>query len=116
MHSVTGVVQFGEAIKPPDDATVYVRLLDTTRSDAAAELVDEQVLHGIDWSHVPEPGIQFHVHTPHLLPNHRYEVSVLVDCDGDRQISPGDFYTTQSYPVLTQGYPQHINVQVRQLR
>jgi uncharacterized lipoprotein YbaY len=115
MHSVTGAVQFEKDVKPPDNATVYVRLLDTTQSDAAAELVNEQVLQGIDWSQVSEHGIEFHVSTPHLLPNHRYEISVLVDCDGDRQISPGDFYTTQSYPVLTQGYPRHINIQVRQI-
>ena len=116
MNVVTGIVKFEPGAAPPDGATVYVRLLDTSLIDVAAETVAQQVFEDVLWSSLPRGGLEFCVQAACLHPRHRYEISVLVDCDSDGEISLGDYYTTQSYPVLTQGYPDRISVLVHEIR
>ena len=44
-----------------------------------------------------------------------YAVRVHVDVTGDGRVSPGDFVSTQSHPVLTQGYPSEVTVPVQRV-
>ena len=45
----------------------------------------------------------------------RYEVSVLVDLDGDGKTGKGDYINKQSYPVLTKGFPDFAEVIVSEV-
>lgn len=44
-----------------------------------------------------------------------YTLRVHIDCSGSGDVSAGDRLTTQSYPVLTNGAPDHIDVEVFQI-
>jgi hypothetical protein len=115
MPNITGRIKIQSNQKPSKNTTVYIRLIDTTDQDAAAIIMTEQILPNIIWSAVGDLGLAFELSAEDIVPTRRYEISVLVDCDGDGQLSDGDFYTTQSYPVLTQGFPHHIEIHVSQI-
>ena len=93
-------------------AAVYVRLLNTSRADASSETVAEFVLPDVDVADAARRGLSFELAVPAdaIDPNDRYEISVLVDCDGDGEIGSGDYYSTVAYPVITRGAPSAIAV------
>ena len=113
MHVVSGKILLDEWRGEPGPATVVVRLLDTSRMDVAARTVDEVVLHDVRLDEVQDEGIAFRLTAQELDPRARYEVSVLVDLDGDGRASVGDYLNTQSYPVLTRGFPDEVEVHAR---
>jgi len=112
MHVVSGVILLDEWLGEPGPATVIVRLLDTSRMDVAARRVDEAVLRHVRLDEVQDEGIAFRLTAQELDPRARYEVSVLVDLDGDGRASVGDYLNMQSYPVLTRGFPTQVEVHV----
>ena len=109
---VTGKVVFDKGSQPFSDATVYVRLVDVSRVDAASEIVAERVLRAVSLDMRTETSFAFSI--PGKLPSQtaRYNISVHIDVDNDGKLSKGDYFTTQSYPVLTHGYPDHVVVRV----
>ena len=109
---VTGKVVFEKGSRPFSDATVYVRLLDVSRVDAASEIVAESVLRAVSLDMRNETSFDFSI--PGKLPNPtaRYNISVHIDGDNDGKRGKGDYLTTQSYPVLTHGYSDHVVVRV----
>jgi hypothetical protein len=113
MRVVTGKVLFDRWRGEPGPATVYVRLLDTSRIDVAARRVDEVILHDVRLDRVQDDGIPFSVSAAELDSRARYQVSVLVDLDGDGRTSRGDYRSTQAYPVLTRGHPDEVEVHVQ---
>ena len=86
MHVVTGRILLDEWRGEPGPATVYVRLLDTSLIDAPARTVDEAVLHDVRLDRAVDDGIEFRVVAKELDSRARYQVSVLVDLDGDGKI------------------------------
>jgi uncharacterized lipoprotein YbaY len=111
---VRGGIRFEAGTPPFRDATAYIRLEDVTRADAPSRLVAQEVLPGIS---TPPPGgqILFEIETAGIEERASYNVSVLVDLDGDGKPSRGDFSTVQSYPVLTHSHPSEISVEVCRL-
>jgi uncharacterized lipoprotein YbaY len=109
---VSGEIQFAKRPRLPSDARVYVRLLDISFADAPSRLIAEQVLTGIWQRANAGESIPFEISAS--LPNEHgsYSVAVLVDVDGDGKTTRGDFVSTQSYPVLTFGYPNHVTIVV----
>jgi len=109
---VTGKVVFDEGSRPFSDATVYVRLVDVSRIDAASEIVAESVLPAVSLDMDKENSFAFSIQGE--LPNRtaHYIVSVHIDVDNDGKLSKGDYFTTQSFPVLTHGYSDHAVVRV----
>jgi hypothetical protein len=91
MHEVTGKILLDGWGGEPGPATVYVRLLDTSRIDAAARKVAEVVLYDVQLDRVH------------------------VDLDGDGRKSKGDYLNMQSYPVITRGHPNQVEVQARRI-
>ena len=78
--------------------SVYVRLEDVSRADAAAVLVAEQVMRDAKISGDARP-LLFEIPAAQRRPNREYGVRVHVDVDGDGQVSVGDYTSTQSYRV-----------------
>ena len=95
--SICGTVDFQGVKEPVSDATVYVRLQETSRADARATTVAEQVINHVNI--VPEgPPIPFTLAMP-PSESGRYVVRVHADVAGDGKVSQGDYVSTQSYPV-----------------
>ena len=112
---VTGEIHFAQKPQLPSDAKAYVRLLDTSMADAPSRLVAETVLKDISQQANLGNPIPFALDGDPPDERRSYTISVLVDLDGDGKVSPGDFINTQSYPVLTFGYPNKVSVQVKQI-
>jgi putative lipoprotein len=110
----------GEVALPPGTgplaaAQVVVRVEDVSRADAPSVVIGEQRFTGTDVAEADR--IPFAVEIPADLIDERatYAVSVHVDVSGSGKVERGDLITTQSYPVLTRGYPDQANVQVRKI-
>lgn len=116
MHVVSGKILLDEWQGEPGPATVVMRLLDTSRMDVAAWRVDEVVLRDVRLDEVRDEGITFRLTAHEVDPRARYEVNVLVDLDGDSRAGVGDYLNTQSYPVLTRGFPTWVEVHVHPIR
>lgn len=113
MPEVVGQVLLDGWRGEPGPATVYVRLLDTSRMDAPALVVDEVILDEVWLDQIGDDGIEFRLAVEEVRCRVRYQVSALVDLDGDGRISVGDYASTRSYPVLTGGFPNEVEVHVQ---
>jgi uncharacterized lipoprotein YbaY len=111
---VRGAIAFEAGAPALRGATVYIRLEDVTEADAPSRLVAQEVLRGIS---KPSRGgqIPFEMRTGGIDERASYNVSVLVDLDGDGRPSRGDFSSVQSYPVLTHSHPSEVSVVVRRV-
>ncbi len=116
MCQVSGVIALTGWRGETGPATVYVRVLDTSRADAPARRIAEAVRPVARLDAVVRDGLPFSIALESLDPRARYEVDVLVDLDGDGKISAGDYLSTQAYPVLTRGYPDRVDVLVQPVK
>lgn len=107
---LTGEIRFAEPPRLPEEAVAYVRLLDTTRADAAARVVAEQALTGIAGG-----PIEFAMEASDIDPLRRYTVGVHISAHGGGRIRSGDYLNTQDYPVLTRAYPNRVCVTVNRV-
>jgi uncharacterized lipoprotein YbaY len=111
---VTGEVLFEKGARPFSGATVYIRLEDNSRADAASRIIAEQVVR--DFSHKQKGGgVEFKLYGEPPEERADCNVRVHVDVDGDDEVSVGDYITMESYPVLTYGHPRHVSVTVREV-
>jgi len=95
---VSGTIAFLRLRKPLIGVSVYVRLEDVGRADAAAVPVAEQVMR--DATIAGEASrLRFEIPAAERRPTGEYGVRVHVDVDGDGQVSVGDYTSTQSYRV-----------------
>lgn len=111
-YAVTGEIVFsGEA--PERASAVHIRVEDVSYSDAPAKIFAEEVLRDVRISGQEPLSFSLPVGDPN--PSADYSVSVHVDVDGDGKVSPGDFISVQSNPVLTYGRPNRVTVPVKRV-
>lgn len=111
---LTGVVVFPPDTKPVQNARMYIRLEDVSLADVPSTLVIEHTHQGISLpGGAAQLSFELHGHIPD--PGAHYSVHVLLDVDGDGEISPGDYINTESYPVLTFGQPSQVEISVRRV-
>jgi uncharacterized lipoprotein YbaY len=113
--TVTGAVRLPAGTPPFIGATVRVSLLDVTRADAPARLVAEQTIPDASHPGGAGEGFVFALRAPSIDTRARYVVRAHIDVDGSGRVSPGDYVTATSYPVLTAGYPDRVVVDVRRV-
>lgn len=89
------------------DATLRVRVLDVSRAGAGAGIAGETVLANLRYQPGSTPELNVPVDCADINPRAHYAASAHLDLDADGQVSPGDWITTESYPVITHGYPLH---------
>jgi uncharacterized lipoprotein YbaY len=109
---VSGSIILGAEVGSFDGVTVYVRLEDVSRADAAAALIAEQTLEGVSHRAGDKDSLDFALYGPPPAEGADYNVSAHVDLDGDGEVSRGDYVTVESYPVLTRGAPARVRVRV----
>ena len=108
---VKGEIRFAGKPDLPASAKAYVRLRNTSLSDAASAVVAEQVI-----DQLSKGGTIAFILEPNSIDERdTYSVSVLVDVDGDGKVSVGDYISMQSYPVLTFGYPREVTIEVKKV-
>jgi hypothetical protein len=111
---VTGQIWFDNATAAFSGATLRIRLEEVSRADAPAQEVG--CLEVPDYAYSPgDPPFSWTLGVGLLDPGKRYEVRVHLDRDSSGEYSAGDQITTQSYPVLTQGYPSTVNIQLHRI-
>jgi uncharacterized lipoprotein YbaY len=96
---VTGRVLFGPDATSFGKATAYVSLLDVSRQDAPSRAVAKQVIKGVQKG----KELKFSLKGTIDDPTGMYVVSVLIDVDGDGEVSVGDYITTGYYQVAAEG-------------
>ena len=111
---LTGVVVFPPDTKPVQNARMHLRLEDVSLADAPATLVIERTYESISLPGGAE-RLSFELHGQIPSPVAHYSVRVLLDVDGDGEISAGDYISTESYPVLTFGHPKQVEISVRRV-
>jgi hypothetical protein len=109
-QTISGSVVFAEPI-PAGGGTVHVLLEDTSRADAAATVVAEAV-EPLSKALAAGEQLAFRLTVPEVDDRARYGIRVHVDCSGSGEVSAGDRISTRAYPVLTQGAPHHVDVEV----
>lgn len=112
---VTGRVVFGPDARPFSGATVRVQIEDVSLADAAAQILTEQVIHNISYTPDSAVEVPFALAAGRTDERRDYVVRVHVDLNGDGQIQPGDYISTESYPVLTYGRPRDLTVRVHRV-
>lgn len=86
---------------PHRAARLVVRVLDAGRADAASEVIAENVIRDAHLS----SNIPFEVSVPKNIVGPSYILQVHVDLAGTGNFSPGDYLTTQAYPILRAAGP-----------
>lgn len=113
-HTLRGTVRFGQDFSPGPDTVMHVQVEAVPYADAAAVVVARLDL---PLGAVLDPGAVL----PFALPVHdvdtamRYELRVHVDRSGGGRVEAGDLLSTRSYPVLTQGAPDRVEVTVERV-
>ncbi|MEZ4684205.1 MAG: YbaY family lipoprotein [Caldilineaceae bacterium] len=113
---ISGEISFEATSNAVAGATVYVRLEDVSRLDAAAILVAETLLPAVALRGQGQDRLHFTLEAALPDPKAHYSLRVHVDVDGDGQISRGDYITMESYPVRPSEAPQPLAIRVREVR
>ncbi|MFB2936805.1 YbaY family lipoprotein [Aerosakkonemataceae cyanobacterium BLCC-F154] len=101
--SVSGNVTYRERIALPPDALLIVQLQDTSKQDAPAVVIGQQII-PTQGRQVPFPfEIVYNRNT--INPSHTYTVQAKIIVDNRLR-----FINTNSYPVITRGNPNKVDI------
>jgi putative lipoprotein len=107
-ESVTGTVSYLQRVALPTNAVIQVRLSDISLADAPSKIVTEQTIN-LGQRQVPVPfALTFD--PAGIEAKHTYSVSAKITVDGKLW-----FTTDQSYPVITNGKPSHVDLILKQV-
>lgn len=96
-------------------ATVFIHLIDSGMLDTSASVLAEQAIRNFSFR-PGDPPLNFEL-TLDKEPDKRglLGVTVHISMTGKDDVEMGDYMTMQSYPVLTQGYPDAVTVEVKRV-
>ena len=97
------------------DCKIYIRILDTSYSDAPAKLINELLIDYTDEKY--KNTVAFTVAlTKELKPQNDYILFVHVDVDNDGQLSKHDFIHDRSYPISSYHNPnEELVIQLKEI-
>jgi putative lipoprotein len=107
LSAVSGIL-----VMPPDAprtmaASVLVEVRDVSLADAPSRVAGDQVQTGVPIG--PNANVPFRVEVPGVDLRRAYTLRAHVSLGGGHErVAPGDFLTTQAYPVLTRGAPDKL--------
>jgi uncharacterized lipoprotein YbaY len=96
---------------PQRAARLVLRVLEVGRADAASEVIAEKVITDARLA----SNTPFEVSVPSNTVGPSYILQVHVDLAGTGTLSPGDYLTTQAYPVLTGGPDEDLDVKLTRI-
>jgi len=104
-----GVVRLRDAAPTP--SSLYVKVEDVSRADAAARLVAETIV-PLEQPLAAGSTVPFSIMIPEVSEGVRYNVRAHIDCSGSGEIRAGDLISTQAYPVFTLWHTDSVVVEV----
>ena len=112
-RTVTASVVLAERL-PAGEHTARIAVEDVSRADAPATTIAHRI---VRLTGPMEAGDRFTLElpVPEIDDHASYIVRVHIDSSGSGDVTIGDRITTRSYPVLTRGAPDHIDVEVVQI-
>jgi uncharacterized lipoprotein YbaY len=113
---IEGDIEFDALASQVVGATTYVRVEDVSRADAPSNFLAEQVIQDVTLRGPGRPTVPFSLQTSINDPNGQYVISVHVDVNGNGVVEPGDYLTTQSYPISTSGGTARMLVTVHRVQ
>jgi uncharacterized lipoprotein YbaY len=110
--AVTGTIDFAEPVDLGSLVSARIKLVDVSIADAPEIVISEQIIEPIDA--VP---ISFSVNylEEEIDPSRSYSISAAVYGVNDLDVEVRAFITTQTYPVLTQGFGDEANLLVERI-
>ena len=112
---LSGEVSFAAQPELPPEAVLRIRLLDTTYTDAPALVLSELLVNDVAAAANAGRPVAFRVQAEGVHPRSTYTLMAHVSLTGGEKIQPGDYMSTQSYPVITFGHPTHVAVIVERI-
>ncbi|OKH40037.1 hypothetical protein NIES2119_03560 [[Phormidium ambiguum] IAM M-71] len=106
--SVSGTVTYRQRIALPPNALVQVQLQDTSKQDTAAVVIGEQII-PTQGRQVPFP-FEINYNSNTINPRNTYTVQARIFVDNKLS-----FINTNSYPVITNGNPNKVEIVVNQV-
>lgn len=94
---------------PGAHITLRAQVEEVSAADAPARVVARKILPGVRLDRPQHLTLE----TPPPDPGARYTVRVHADLDGSGRITSHDLITTRAYPVLTDGHPNRVVVELR---
>lgn len=110
--NIEGAVYFSAISASFSNATVIVRIEDTSRADAPARVISEHRVSGVARSPENRDPVPFAIHLPEAEVVSCCSLRVHVDVGSTGEISPGDYVSTQSYPLRSNSSAPHLRVVV----
>ncbi|MCM2394221.1 YbaY family lipoprotein [Streptomyces albipurpureus] len=109
MPTVEITVKLAPGITAPGaEVTLRAQVEEVSAVDAPARVVAREVLHGVRL----ERPQRLLLEAPPPDPRARYTVRVHADSDGSGLVATDDLVTTRAYPVLTDGHPNRVVVEL----
>lgn len=116
MQSVKGNVIIGPDAVPFANATVAVFVEDVSLQDASSKILAKTTIPDISHEVGNEDSVPFRVEIEGFDPRASYSVRVHIAVQGTNEIHRGDLITMQSYPVLSFGHSNRVDVNVREVK
>ena len=102
----------GDAV-PVAASRVVAQVEDYSRADAPSPVIGETVRSDVVFEADGRERFRIEIPPGAIDERNMYSVRVHVDVDGSGSIDTGDLITMRSYPVLTRGHPDEVEVEVR---
>jgi uncharacterized lipoprotein YbaY len=113
---VTGEILLSKELGSFSGATASIYLEDVSLVDAPAKIVTKQVIDDLNHKRGTENRIEFALRGEIAESRARYSIRVHITFHSDEQIHPGDYISTESYPVLTDGSSDRVLVSVTEVK
>lgn len=111
---VFGQIWFDDTAGQFTGATLRVKLEEVSHADARAREISGLVITNFSYS-PGEPPVDIVLTVDAIEPSRRYEVRAHLDLGGNGEYTQGDQISTHSYPVLTQGYPDTVQIHLQRI-
>lgn len=114
-RTVSGEIVLPTSGVSPVSALVIVQVEDISRADRPSTVVGEQRQQGVRLRAGAVLPFSVDIATRLIDERHSYSVRVHVSMSASDRVEPGDFVSTQTYPVLTRGHGTVVRIVVRRV-
>jgi uncharacterized lipoprotein YbaY len=112
---IKGLIYFGGGVIEVGGASVYVRLLDVSRADAASSTIAEYRIARLPEGTKTSETISFEIEAEVPDPRASLILAAHLDMDGNEQVSVGDYITMESFPVSPKALSDKYTIKLRRV-
>jgi uncharacterized lipoprotein YbaY len=112
---VKGLIYFEGGVIEVGGASVYVRLLDVSRADAASSTIAEYRITHLPAGTKTSETISFEIEAEVPDPRASLILAAHLDMNRDGEISIGDYITMESFPVSPKALSNKYTIKLRRI-